>query len=93
MSFILTMQYRLTPLSGKRHPRPQLVRNKEFKLALKFLKIRSLVNSDLLEPYNYWKELVRQHDRGPDRRHHHHKDHPEKEEEHSVEQVNDVSED
>lgn len=58
MSFILAMQYKLTPLSGKRHPRPKLVRNKEFSLALTFLKLRSLINPDLLDTYRFWKEIV-----------------------------------
>jgi len=67
MSFILAMQYKLTPLSGKRHPRPKLVRNKEFNLALNFLKIRSFVNEELLDSYSFWKDLVRHGD------HHHDK--------------------
>lgn len=60
MSFILSTQYRLTPLSGKRHPRPKLMHNKEFELALVFLKIRALVNSKLQESYEYWREQYKQ---------------------------------
>ena len=60
MSFILAMQYKMTPLSGKRHPRPKLVRNKEFHLALNFLKLRSFINPELLDTYGFWKEMIRQ---------------------------------
>lgn len=66
MSFILAMQYKLTPISGKRHPKPKLIRNKEFSLALIFLKLRSFINHELLETYHFWKEVVRQGE------HHHH---------------------
>jgi len=67
MSFILAMQYKLTPLSGKRHPKPKLVRNKEFNLALTFLKLRSLINSELLDTYGFWKDVLKHAD------HHHEK--------------------
>lgn len=60
ISYILAMQYRLTPLSGRRHPRPKLLNNKEFAHALRFLKIRALVDGRLIETYNYWKDLYRQ---------------------------------
>lgn len=71
-SFILATQYRLTPFSGKRHPRPKLMRMKEFDLALKFLKMRSLVNERYLDDYNFWKNLHRQTERQGERRPHHH---------------------
>ncbi len=60
MSFILATQYRLTPLSGKRHPRHKLLSNKEFRHALHFLKIRALVHSHLMPAYTSWKEMYRQ---------------------------------
>jgi poly(A) polymerase len=71
MGFILSTQYRLTPLTGKRHLRPKLLNNKEFEFALKFLKIRSLVNNQLIEAYNWWSNLYRQNERHFDRRRHH----------------------
>ena len=73
VAFILTTQYRLTPLSGKRHPRPKLIRMKEFDLALKFLKIRALVDPQWMETYDFWKGLYRQHDSHAEhhRSHHH----------------------
>jgi poly(A) polymerase len=63
MAFVLAMQYRLTPLSGKRHCNPKLMRNKEFIYALKFLKVRSLMDKSLEETYthskNLWKQQVK----------------------------------
>lgn len=54
MNFILTTQYRLTPLSGKRFHRPKLTQNKEFGLALQFLKIRALRDNTYLEAFDWW---------------------------------------
>ncbi len=59
MSFILSTQYRLIPLSGRRHPRPKLMHNKEFELALVFLKIRASVHPKLVESYEYWRDQYR----------------------------------
>jgi len=70
--FILATQYRLTPFSGKRHPRPKLIRMKEFDLALKFLKIRALVNEKYMEDYNFWRNLRRQSEKHGEKRVHHH---------------------
>lgn len=66
-AYIMTTQYRLTPFSGKKHPRPKLMRMHEFDLALKFLKIRALVNGKWMDDYNYWKSVHRQleHHRPP----------------------------
>lgn len=74
MSFVLSMQYRLTPVSGRRHPRPKLMRNKEFELALIFLKIRTCVNPNLKETYDYWREQYKQTDRHS--QHEHRPHHP-----------------
>jgi poly(A) polymerase len=63
MAFILSTQYRLIPLSGRRHPRPKLMRNKEFELALIFLKIRAYVDPSLQETYDYWRDQYRQIER------------------------------
>jgi poly(A) polymerase len=73
--FILATQYRLTPLTGKRHVRPKLFRMKEFQLALKFLKLRALVNEKLLDSYTSWSNLYRNHDRHGERKHPYTKDH------------------
>lgn len=71
MSFILTTQYRLTPLSGKRHHRPKLMHNKEFELALKFLKIRAVADKHQLEAYDWWYHIYRQEEKHNERRGHH----------------------
>lgn len=80
MTFILSTQYRLTPLTGRRHPRPKLLHNKQFELVLIFLKIRAFAQPKLQDSYEYWREQYKQikrhihnerrshHQRGP--RHH-----------------------
>jgi poly(A) polymerase len=56
MNFILSTQFRMTPLSGKRHVRTKLLFNKEFELALMFLKVRSLASERFMEDYRWWKQ-------------------------------------
>lgn len=63
MGFILSNQYRLTPLSGKRHPKHKLMRNKEFGLSLRFLKIRALLDAELMDNYSSWNEMYHQGER------------------------------
>ncbi len=80
MNTIMTIQYRLTPLSGKRHYRNKLLRSKEFPSALAFLKIRALANKEHMDAYMGWKNIYRQTARQSTRRgHHHHPAPPEKE--------------
>lgn len=56
MHYIMTTQYRMTPLSGRRYQAKQkLFSNREFPLALKFLKIRALVDERLMDEYQEWK--------------------------------------
>lgn len=52
--FILSTQYRLTPPGGKKHQRSRIFHNKEFELALKFLKLRSISDPNHLESYEWW---------------------------------------
>lgn len=70
VNFILMTQFRLTPLSGKRHHRPKLLQNKEFELALKFLKIRSIKDNKLLDAYEWWHQIYRKEDSHGERRGH-----------------------
>lgn len=72
MGGLLSTQYRLTPLSGKRHLHPKMFRNKDFPEALAFLKIRALVDKGLIETYTSWKTLHKQHVHQKDRHGHHH---------------------
>lgn len=71
VGFILSTQYRLTPISGKRHLRFKLFHHKEFEFALKFLKIRALVNEDLMEAYSWWSHQKQLADRRGERHHGH----------------------
>lgn len=68
---IVVAQYRITPLSGKRHYRDKLIRHKDFDLALKFLKLRAMVDARLVEIYSSIRTQYRQTVRHPDRKHHH----------------------
>lgn len=80
MVSILVAQYRLTPLSGKRHYREKLFRHKDFSLALKFLKLRALVDAQWVDVYtsirNQYRQMQHQGERkphpAPHHRHHHH---------------------
>jgi poly(A) polymerase len=74
MLSILVSQYRLTPLSGKRHYREKLFRQKDFELALKFLKLRALVNEKFVETYTSIRDQYRQFIRHGDYRPSHHTD-------------------
>lgn len=60
VSYILSTQYRLTPISGKRHLRHKSLYNHDFPFALQFLKLRSLIDPELAEDYNNWKRAFRQ---------------------------------
>ncbi len=56
---ILQMQYRLTPLNKRKQARQRIVRQKQFPLALTFLKLRSLVQPSLFQSYEHWKRISR----------------------------------
>jgi len=58
--FIMHMQYRLTPLEKKRHPRKRIVKQKGFIHALTFLKLRALIHHDFFKTYEYWKQIYLQ---------------------------------
>jgi len=73
ISFILTAQYRLTPIAkNKKHQKPKLIFNKEYELALQFLMIRSHVNESLIDEYNWWCHLFREIARQSSPNGHHH---------------------
>lgn len=71
MVSILVAQYRITPLSGKRHYREKLFRHKDFDLALKFLKLRALVDVKYVDIYTSIRNQYRQQAHHSDRKHHH----------------------
>jgi poly(A) polymerase len=67
---ILVTQYRLTPLSGRRHYREKMFLHKEFQLGLHFLKIRALVDEKLVETYSAIRDQYRQVIHQRERKHH-----------------------
>lgn len=67
---LLVAQYRLTPLTSKRHFRERMFRHKEFNLALKFLKIRALVDEKLVDTYLSIRNQYRQFLKQGERKHH-----------------------
>jgi poly(A) polymerase len=71
MVSILTTQYRMTPLSGKRHYREKLLRHKDFELALQFLKLRALVDAKYVDIYTSIRNQYRQLISHGDRKSHH----------------------
>jgi len=70
VSFILSTQYRFTPLAGKKHYRPALFHDKEFPSALRFLKLRSQVHPELVETYLDWKKRYYRIKRQHEKKHH-----------------------
>ncbi len=72
MISILVSQYRITPLSRKRHYKEKLFRHKDFDLSLKFLKLRALVDEKYVDIYtsirNQYYQLMRH---GREHKHHH----------------------
>lgn len=61
INFILTTQFRLTSLTGKKTPTIRLFRMSEFAFALRLLKIRAMVNPELQPTYIQWREQFRQY--------------------------------
>lgn len=59
MSYILTTQYRLTPIKSKRQHPIRLFRIREFPMALRLLKIRAMINPELQNTYIEWRENFR----------------------------------
>ncbi len=60
VEYILTAQYRLTPLSKRHSSSLKLLTNTEFPLALSFLKVRAHVHPALIENYNWWEQQQRE---------------------------------
>jgi poly(A) polymerase len=56
--FILQTQYKLTPLDKSRRPHLRIIRQKEFGLALTFLKLRALIHHEFFKNYEHWKRLM-----------------------------------
>lgn len=68
VGFILTSQFRITPLGKRRVSRHQIMRHAEFPMVLRFFKVRSLVDSKLKAKYDEWKELYHKREHHGERR-------------------------
>jgi poly(A) polymerase len=66
MLSIMVSQYRLIPLSGKKHYREKLFKQKDFELALQFLRLRALVDEKYAETYISIRDQFRQFTRSSD---------------------------
>lgn len=58
-TFVLVNQYRLTPLTNRRHHRGKILHHKEFELAVFFLKIRAQIDSKLKDSYHSWVHALK----------------------------------
>lgn len=67
---ILVAQYRITPLSGKRHYREKLFHLKDFSFALDFLKLRAFVDAKYVDIYTSIRNQYRQVAHQTERKHH-----------------------
>jgi len=70
MVSILVAQYRITPLSSKRHYREKFFHHKDFDLALNFLKLRALVDAKYVDIYTSIRNQYRQLVGHGERKHH-----------------------
>lgn len=71
ISYILSAQYRLTPITKTKHPHnSKLLNHREFDLALQFLMIRSHLDESLVDEYNWWSHLYRDAQRHAEHRGH-----------------------
>lgn len=71
-AFIMSTQYRLTPLDNKRNQRSRMLQNREFDFALRFLKVRAHANDELTEAYNWWCHQKQVSEHQMERHGHHH---------------------
>lgn len=70
--YIMSAQYRLTPVGGRKNQRARISHNKEFELALRFLKLRSEADSNHAESYEWWLHQFRLNERHGEKGGHHH---------------------
>lgn len=72
MSYILTTQYRLTPIQRKAHYRPKVFQQHDFHLALTFYKLRCMVDHKLTPGYLGWKDAFKRFEKQSSHRKPHH---------------------
>lgn len=73
MNYILSTQYRLTPIKSKKQHPARLFRIREFPMALRLLKIRAMINPELQNTYISWREGFRHFLRQEDMHVHRHR--------------------
>ncbi len=56
-NYLIMTQYRLTPLGMKKKTRYKFLHDNDFPLALKFLKVRALIDKNLAESYFSWEQM------------------------------------
>lgn len=69
---ILSSQYRFTPIKSRVHFRSSLFQNRSFPMALRFLRVRSMIDGSLRESYDLWKEKFKHYRQQQDHRGAHH---------------------
>lgn len=60
-AYILSTQYKLTPLNKKKVNRQKMAKDKQFHMALRFLKIRAIYDEQHLKAYYQWEETYKVH--------------------------------
>jgi poly(A) polymerase len=73
MTYILSTQYRLTPIKAKKQHPARLFRIREFPMALRLLKLRAMINPELQDTYINWREGFRHFLRQEDMHTHRHR--------------------
>jgi poly(A) polymerase len=58
MGFLMTSQYRFVPIDGRAVKRPRAPRDSLFPMALHLLKVRSIVQPELVPHYTLWTEAA-----------------------------------
>jgi len=61
LTFILTAQYRFTPLEKKKKYRLRIPRDPTFALALRFFKLRTCLEPGLFQMWEEWNKAFREH--------------------------------
>ena len=61
ISYLLNMQYRLTPLNDKVRRSIKPAHNRDFRYALQFLHLRAEINNSLASKYRYWSKIWHEH--------------------------------
>lgn len=69
---VLSSQYRFTPLKSRVQFRNSLFQNRSFPMAMRFLRIRSMIDGSLVDTYELWKSKFKHFRQQQDHRGPHH---------------------